>query len=373
MIGPVIAVPAPPDLLQSLSSVEVTKHDTGRSGFEIVFTVGRSGPQDLVDYSLALNPLLRPCNRVVLMVTFNIVPEVLMDGLITNIQVTPGSDPGSSTMTVTGEDLTVALDTEERMQEHPAMDETAITNRILLGYPQYGLIPNVIPPTFIDPPIPVERTPVQHCTDLAYLNNMAQRHGHVFYVEPGPVPNVSTAYWGPPPRLGMPQKALSVNMGPNSNVDNINFRNDARSATRVSGSVQDRTTNQVMPVQSAISTRIPLSSQPAILTQSCVRQRRFRGSGLNTMQAFGRAQGTTDASTDNVITATGELDALRYNCILKPRRPVDVRGVGYSNDGTYYVKTVTHKIQAGEYKQNFTLTRDGTGALLPVVSNPVCV
>jgi len=33
--------------------------------------------------------------------------------------------------------------------------------------------------------------------------------------------------------------------------------------------------------------------------------------------------------------------------------------VGPAFDGLYYVKGVTHKIKRGEYKQDFTLTRNG--------------
>jgi len=36
-----------------------------------------------------------------------------------------------------------------------------------------------------------------------------------------------------------------------------------------------------------------------------------------------------------------------------------VRGAGPAFDGLYYVKRVSHKIKRGEYKQDFTLTRNG--------------
>jgi hypothetical protein len=98
-----------------------------------------------------------------------------------------------------------------------------------------------------------------------------------------------------------------------------------------------------------------------------VRKRQFRGSGLNVTQAFARAQGTTDASNDNVVTASGDLDALRYGKLLQPRGLVGLRGVGYSYDGLYYVKSVTHRVRRDAYKQSFTLTRDGIGSLTPVV------
>ena len=43
------------------------------------------------------------------------------------------------------------------------------------------------------------------------------------------------------------------------------------------------------------------------------------------------------------------------------------RGAGFSYDGDYYVKSVTHSIRLGEYKQRFTLTREGIGATVPMV------
>jgi cytolysin (calcineurin-like family phosphatase) len=137
--------------------------------------------------------------------------------------------------------------------------------------------------------------------------------------------------------------------------------------TFVTGKLQDRTTGQALPVKTFTTTRIPLVSQPAWMTQSCTRTERMRSTGLNSVQAFAQAQGRTDASMDAVITATGELDAGRYEAVLKPRALVGLRGAGYSYDGFYYVKNVTHSIRKGEYRQRFTLTREGLGAISPVL------
>ena len=375
LIGPKQVVPATPDLLQALNSVEVTLDSKDRSGFELNFSVGRSGPEDLFDYKLALNPLLKLEHRVIIMVKLDVVPEVLIDGIITTITTTPGSEPGSATITVTGDDLSGLFDLKPKNPpvEHLAMNDANIARLIILGYAPYGIIPDVIDPIFSEPTLPVERTPVQDTSDYQYLKELAQRNDHVFYIESGPLPNMSSAYWGPQKRLGIPQKALSVNMGSSTNVTQISFKSNTQSVTRVNGQVQDRTTNQVMPVQTVAATRVPLSSQPALMNQMQVRETRLPNSGLSTTQAMGRAQAETNKSTDQVVDVTGELDALRYDCLLKPRRLVDVRGVGYTNDGTYYVNKVTHRIKPGEYKQSFELTRDGVGALLPVVSNPVCI
>ena len=53
--------------------------------------------------------------------------------------------------------------------------------------------------------------------------------------------------------------------------------------------------------------------------------------------------------------------------IKRARRLVGVRGVGFLLDGFYYVQRVTHRIKKGEYKQSFSLVREGLGAIAPVV------
>jgi hypothetical protein len=347
--------------------VEVKHSDEERSGFQITLQTGRSGQLALQDYPLMRNPLLKNFNRVILVVTFNATPRVLIDGIITHKELSPGEEPGTSTVTVTGEDIGFMLDREEKSTEHPAQDETIIANKIILSYARYGLIPLVIPPLAIDPPILIERVPVQQATDLDYLVEMARRHAYVFYILPGPVPFTNTAYWGPQIRVGLPQRALSVNLGGETNVSSINFRHNALSPTMVSGQVQDRTTNRSLPVRTFGSLRIPLALNPDWLSErSNVRSRQFRATGLNAPQAAARAQAETDASVD-AVTAEGELDVLRYGELLQPRGLVGVRGAGFSYDGLWYVKRVTHNIRKEEYKQSFTLAREGEGSTTPMV------
>ncbi len=368
LIGPSIAVPAPPLLTQALQSVEVTHGSQERSGFQITFGLGRSGSIDLLDYALLSSPLLKAFNRVILVVTFNARPSVLMDGIITNFQFSPNNEPGKSTLTVTGEDVSVMMDMEEKSAQHPGQDETIIANKLIISYAEYGLIPIVIPPLVIDPAIPIERIPVQQSTDLQYLKRMAQRHGYVFYITPGPAPFSNTAYWGPPKRVGLPQSALTVNMGPSTNVDSISFQNNALAPAMVSGYVQDRMINKSIPVKTFVSMRPPLAAFPAwLVNQPNVRRIQMEVSGLSMMQAYARAQGETEAANEAVVTASGELDALRYGSLLQARGLVGLRGAGYLHDGLWYVKSVTHSIRREEYKQRFTLAREGLGSITPLV------
>jgi hypothetical protein len=368
LIGPTVPVPAPPLLTENLQSVQVTHNDEGRSGFQLTFGVARSGPGDLFDYRLLASPLVRPFVRVVLVVTFDATPSVLMDGIVTHQQLSPAGD-SSGSFTLTGEDVSVMMDREEKVVEHPAQDDAAVATLIILGYPQLQLLPVVIPPPVLDPPLPTERTPVQYLTDLGHLQQMAERHSFVFYVDPGPLPLTNTAYWGPRVRTGIPQKALSVDLGAETNVESLSFQYDALAATVVSGQVQDRVTNQKLPVRTFSGSRSPLALLPDLpFNFPNVRSVVLRDSaGLNLVQAYAKAQATTDASVESVVTCQGTLDAIRYGGILRPRGLVGLRGAGFSYDGLYYVKSVTHTLANGSYKQNFVLTRDGLGSITPAV------
>lgn len=371
MIGPTIAIPATPDLTEALQSIQVTHNDEGKSGFQITFQVGRASLADILDYSLLANPLLRPFNRVVLTAVFNVVPRVLMDGIITNRQLSPGDVPGSATLTVTGEDVSVMMDLKKVRAAHPAQPEPVIALKLIASYAQYGLVPIVIPPIALDVPNPLERIPVQQGSDLEYLNEMAKRFGHTFFIIPGPAPMSNIAYWGPPPRIGVLQRALSVNMGPETNVSSVSFQYNALAPTIVSDLVQDSQLNVTLPVMTFVSTRPPLVPMPALPFQlPNVRTSLLdsdSGGGLTFAQAYSRAQSVTDRSVDAVVTAQGELDALRYGDILTPRALVGLRGAGFTHDGIYYVKSVTHTISRGQYKQRFSLTREGDGSLTPAV------
>lgn len=84
---------------------------------------------------------------------------------------------------------------------------------------------------------------------------------------------------------------------------------------------------------------------------------------LSIMQGLAAASEYCEA-----VTCHGSLDVTRYGGVLKARELVGVRGVGTAFDGLYYVKSVTHKIKRGEYKQDFTLSRNGLVSTVPTVA-----
>ena len=165
----------------------------------------------------------------------------------------------------------------------------------------------------------------------------------------------------------MPQRAITTDMGPDSNVSGLSFENAAGDAAEVSGRVQDSASGQAIPVRSTVALRPPLATMPSIASRATVRMNLFRTEGApSAVQAMGEAQAQSDATTDTV-RVTGELDTARYGGVLAPRGLVGLRGAGLDHDGLYYVQSNVHKISRGASTQSFTLNREGTGTTVPVV------
>jgi hypothetical protein len=380
--GPSQLTPAPVEITQALQSVEVTRTQQAPSGFQLTF--GIENDSALQDYSLLASPLLKPWSRIALVVTLNATPTVLMDGYITRQELSPGSGPGGSTLTVTGEDVSVKMDLFEISLEWPGMGDFLIAEALLVKYLLLGIVPNVRP-TVADV-IPFGYVPQQNCTDRCYLQQLATENGYLFYIVPGPTVGANTAYWGPPILSGSPQAALSVNMGPFTNVESIGFSYNALAPSINYGLVQVEIVP--VPVMIGASSRSPaLATDPALddysglaanplgylddLLSLQVRGTLLQHQGLGLVQAYTLAQAQTDVSTDEVVTAEGTVDSVRYGSLLNVPGLVAVRGAGMSYDGVYLVKQVTHSISTRlgnwDYKQKFTLTREGVGSTISSV------
>lgn len=365
LIGKSVPTPAPRELMNALQSVEITQSET--AGFQMSFLAQRS-PQMSLDYSLLNNTLLQPGNRVIISVTLQATPRVLMDGIITHQQFASDNN-GAMLLSVTGQDISLLMDLYEIPAEYPGMGNAAIALFVLAKYAAYGVTPVVIPPLTGEISLPIEHIPQQNTSDLRYLQSLAAEHNHIFFIKPGPVPLQNIAYWGPVNRIGVPQKALTVDAGPQTNVESMSFSYDGLAPVQVFGAVSDEESETVLPVLTLTSTRLPpLSSLPAlIVNQPLVRKQLLDYQGSSYLDALVRAQAITDQSVASVVTADGTLDVVRYGDILSAPGIVGVRGVGFSYDGLYYVKSVTHQIRQGQYTQNFSLAREGLGSTTPRV------
>ncbi|MGW8375356.1 hypothetical protein [Streptomyces sp. ODS28] len=362
LMGRKIAVPVPAPITDALRSVQVTTTAGQASGFQLTFAVSKPS---VIDRVLLPTGLLDPETRVIVMVILNGRPQVLMDGIVMRQDVAPSGTPGASTLTVTGEDLTAVMDLAERTACYPAMSSDDQVKAICRHYAEYGIIPAAVPPVLREVPSPADRIQVQTETDLAYIKALADDAGYVFYLEPGPAPGVSIAYWGPEIRVGVPQPALSVNMDTASNVESLSFSYDGRSRAQMTVTITEPFTRQQIPVPipDVGLLRPPLAARRAV----ALRQVPVPDTAKLTPIGAALMGLSMTAEANDAVTGQGSLDVLRYGHILKARALVGVRGAGLTYDGLFYVRSVTHDISRGTYKQSFTLARDGLVSQTPVV------
>ena len=366
MIGPGVPVPVPQTVVEALTSVKVTTTATTQqpSGFELTFTLSNRSP--LHTLFLVTGGSAIPLVRVILAVTVNGTPQVLIDGVMTNHEVAPGPQPGQSTLTVIGDDLTRVMDyLDFSGTPYPGMPPETRVLVILAKYAVLGIVPLVIPSLLSDVPLPTNRIPVQCGTDLRYIQQLAAQVGYVFYLEPGPAPGTTVAYWGPEIKVGVPQPALNVNMDAHTNVEALTFSFNSQSRTESVVLIQNESTKVTLPIPVP---DISLLKPPLGLIPPLPLKVEFlrHTAKLSPLQAA--AAGAAEAAkTADTVAGNGSLDVLRYGRVLKARQLVGVRGAGLAFDGLYYVTSVTNAIKRGEFKQQFTLSRNGLLSTVPRV------
>jgi len=363
MVGPVVPVPLPQAAIDELTSVEVTQTaERGKpGGFRLTFKLSKRSPLHTV--FLLAGGAVPPVMRTLIVATINGTPYVLMDGVITKQDVSPGTDASHDTLDITGVDLTAVMDWVDFSGiPYPAMPIEARVALILAKYALFGVVPLVIPSILFEAPIPTDKIPKHKGTDLQYLNALAELVGYVFYVDPGPQPGTSVGYFGPEIKVGIPQPALSINLDAHSSVEQLSFSIDTEEKKLPVTFVQDLLSKMPIPIPVPdISPFNPLLGGVPLPAKKI--EYVTDGAKRTPIQAVLHAMAQAAGSADGV-TGRGSLDVLRYGLPLHARGLVGVRGAGAAFDGLHFVQQVTHKISRGEYKQEFKLTRNG---LLPTV------
>jgi hypothetical protein len=362
--GPAVPVPAPKVVLDALREVTVESGSGGtQSGFELVFDVPRTSP--LTTLFLLAGGSGIPILRVVVAVTVGGTTEVLVDGVMTHHELQP--DGPTSTLRVKGKDLTVVMDyVPLDGLPYPAMPPALRVLTALAKYAALGCVPLVVPSVVEDVPIPIERIPRHQGTDYAYIKALADEVGHVFHIDPGPVPGVSRAYWGPEIRVGVPQPSLDVGLdGPHDNVTSMRFSFDKEKKELPVVFVQEPYSKAPVPVP--IPDVTPLNPPLGVVPPLPPKLRFLSDTAkLNPLAAVMRGMAYAGTHSDSVF-ATGSLDVARYGRVLRSRRLVGVRGAGDAFNGLYYVTSVTHQIKRGSFTQSFALSRNALVSTLPVV------
>jgi len=361
-LGKAIPTPAPYSVMRALTHVKIINEGEGNDGFQMTFTLGKDA---VVDYGLVLGGALDPDTKVSIALLIGASLEPLINGVIYHHQVVPSNEPGMSRLTVTGRDVSVLLDLEEKNDQYKNQPDFVIVNRVLANYATDGVLPPYLVTPTADVPLELFRVPRQHETDLALLRRLAKSNGYVFYLEPVTL-GVTSAYWGPENRATLPQPALSVNLGSATNVTSLQFAQDALAPVGSKGTFIEPITKMSLPIPPLPSLKVPpLALQPVSPRRKTLQRSTAR---MNPAQA-GVSVLAASMNAPDAVTATGEVDTVRYGSVLRARRLVGVRGVGINYDGFYYVAKVVQEIdvQQNNATQTFTLKREGTGTLTPVV------
>jgi phage protein D len=179
-------------------------------------------------------------------------------------------------------------------------------------------------------------------------------------------PNQSQAYWGPEIIGNEQLPALTIDMGVATNVESLNlaFNSEQRESPVVAAQQPDDRSDQAINVgdEFAVNRPAPGSSKPPAKRETKLRDT------AKFSPARAKLEGLAVATrSNNAVTAQGSLDTLRYGAILRPRRKVDVRGATKAFNGTWTIRSVTHKISRGEYKQDFELVRNSLATQSVVV------
>ena len=369
MIGPVIPLTVPREALDALVSVEVKVEDVGTSGFQLVFSIDKQSPLQILFLLSGGSPLL--FMRASIAATVNGVNNVLIDGVITNNQISP-----ETKAQLYPHDYRQGPD---RINEPVELERLSLSGLsgggrvalLLVKYAMFGVIPLIIPSILTDIPIPIDRIPSQKGTDLEYIRHLADEAGYVFYIDAGPAIGTSTAYWGPQIKVGPVQPALSVDMDAYTNVESLhfNFDQEKNKIPIVFIYVQQAGVTIPIPIPPITPLNPPLGLIPPLPTNILGDLQPIRDDLAQRPIPQAIMMGLAAAANyAEAVTCEGSLDVTRYRGILKARQLVGVRGAGPAFDGLYYVKSVTHKIKRGEYKQNFTLTRNGLVSTVQTVN-----
>ena len=183
LVGPLVPLPVPRVVLDALQSVEVRTAAGSASGFQLTFTITARSPLNTI-FLLAAGTntgMATPPLRVLLILTMNGSAQPLFDGVMTHVEVQPGGRGQAGTLTVTGEDVTKAMDMQDFSGlPFPAVPVEGRVALLCAKYAPFGLIPMVIPVLFPDVQIPIDKIPAQKGTDLAYIQELARQVGAVY-------------------------------------------------------------------------------------------------------------------------------------------------------------------------------------------------
>jgi phage protein D len=336
------------DLYPDLSRVEVELDEELAAMFRLELTV-RMEPDGSLRH--VDDKRLTPWRKVAVHAGFADGTEPLMTGYLTHVHLVLDRDPADWRLELWGMDGTALMNREEQLRDWPGKKDSDIATTILRDH---GFTPKV-EDTRIVHDVKVS-TIVQRETDMQFLRRLALRNGYECFVED------TTAYFQPPQIEADPQPVLAVQFGTETNVDWFTVQVNALSETDVGMFQLHRNDKSVLSslVQSSLEPALAAKRSVDLLPPTLRAARSFVGMNATTgepeMKALCQSLFHRGAW---FVTGEGVVDGNAYGHVLRPRRPVTIKGVGETYSGVYYVTHVTHSIDLDGYRQRFLVKRNG--------------
>lgn len=336
------------DLFPDVTRVEVELDEELAAMFRIELSM-QLGPDGI--WSHLDDDRLTPWRKVSIHAGFEDGTELLMSGYVTHVHSTFDRDLARCRLELWGMDGTALMDREERLRGWPDKKDSDIAEEILSGY---GFTPKVQDTAVIHEAS--VSTIVQRETDMQFLRRLALRNGFECFVDGG------LAYFRAPPEAEDVQPLLAVHFGAETNVGWFTVQIDAGSPSDIGMFQLHRTNKQV------VKSLVKASLQPALGADQAAG---LLPAGLPRARAYVGMNATTGATemdslcqslfhrAEWFVTGEGLVDGNHYGSVLRPRRPVTIKGVGETHSGVYYVTHVTHTIDTGGYTQRFRVKRNG--------------
>lgn len=278
----------------------------------------------------------------------------LFSGYVTEAKAAFDPDPSKCALELVSTDAGVLLDREEKLRDWPGKRDSEIAEEI---FREHGLTPDVERTDVVHEE--EMSTVIQRETDCQLLKRLALRNGMGCFVENG------TGHFRSLPVEESPQPVLAAHFGEECNLMSFSATMDALRPSRVSMFQVDRFAKEVLSTAAESAEGRPMGAMgPDGL----------RGSGVPAGQVYvGKNAATGVPEMDALcrglfeegarfVQAEGRIDSGAYGHVLRPRRPVTVKGVGATHSGVYYVSYVRHELTCRSYEQHFRAERD---AVLP--------
>lgn len=280
--------------------------------------------------------------------------EKLLEAYVVETQVSFGQ-PGQSFLDVVALDPSVLMTLEERVRPWPDMADSDVARAI---FSDHGWSEEVEDTGRT--PDAAEAITMQRGTELALLRRLAERNGYELAVEADPDGGPSVGYFAPPRTDAPEQGVLNVAFGEATNVDAFEARFDMLRPTEAVARGVGTAAGDDDPLQAAEAEREELGGR-TLLAGDRPRRVLLSGSGLS---AAGDLQALAQATVDRsawALMAEGRLTTAAFGALLRPRRPVMVRGAGRTFSGKFYAERVLHSLAGDRYEQRFTLRRNALG------------